>query len=207
MTKNIRTLFWMLLLRADVVYSLYSSPSHHVRVSGLYKQHNNYVRLFASSESTRNNQISLESSETSVPRHVAFIVDGNGRWAEQRGLSRPDGHTGGYSFIFSFHVSIVLFPAFSRIPSLTIPAGANVTVEIVKAAFDMGVEVVTLYLFSTGQWSIDWITNELLHRSTNLSATYNHPMYTLFLNYYQSDSFTYVFTCTSFTHPNLPLPP
>ena len=123
MTKNIRTLFWMLLLRADVVYSLYSSPSHHVRVSGLYKQHNNYVRLFASSESTRNNQISLESSETSVPRHVAFIVDGNGRWAEQRGLSRPDGHT----------------------------TGANVTVEIVKAAFDMGVEVVTLYLFSTGQ--------------------------------------------------------
>lgn len=59
-----------------------------------------------------------------MPRHVAFIVDGNGRWAEQRGLDRREGHT----------------------------AGANVTVDVVKGVFASGVDVVTLYLFSTENW-------------------------------------------------------
>lgn len=61
---------------------------------------------------------------TQVPVHVAFIVDGSGRWAERQGMERPEGHA----------------------------SGANVTVEVVKAAFDMGVEVVTLFLFSTENW-------------------------------------------------------
>ena len=60
-----------------------------------------------------------------MPRHVAFIVDGNGRWAEQRGLDRREGHT----------------------------AGANVTVDVVKGVFASGVDVVTLYLFSTENWT------------------------------------------------------
>ena len=65
------------------------------------------------------------TSQPMMPRHVAFIVDGNGRWAERRGLARKDGHA----------------------------AGANVTSEVVKAVFDAGVEVVTLYLFSTENWA------------------------------------------------------
>lgn len=59
-----------------------------------------------------------------IPKHVAFIVDGNGRWAENRGLERKEGHN----------------------------AGANVTVEIVQSCFEKGVEVVTLYLFSSENW-------------------------------------------------------
>ena len=101
-----RILWWvLLLLKINIIFSLYSSPNP-IKVFGRR-------RLFGDK---------LHDTTSAVPRHVAFIVDGNGRWAEQRGLSRPEGHT----------------------------AGANVTVEIVKAAFGMGVEVVTLYLFSTG---------------------------------------------------------
>ena len=123
MTKTMQILWCLFLLSFDVVFSLIHSSATHVRLFRCLKHRNDYPRLLASSEMTQNNQKSMEKAyEPTVPRHVAFIVDGNGRWAEQRGLSRPEGHT----------------------------AGANVTVEIVKAAFDMGVEVVTLYLFSTG---------------------------------------------------------
>lgn len=59
-----------------------------------------------------------------APGHVAFIVDGNGRWAQANGLPRSDGHT----------------------------KGANVTVEVVRSAFAAGVSTVTLYLFSTENW-------------------------------------------------------
>ena len=59
-----------------------------------------------------------------LPKHVAFIVDGNGRWAQSRGLDRLQGHA----------------------------AGANVTVSVTKRAFDVGVETVSLYLFSTENW-------------------------------------------------------
>ena len=51
-------------------------------------------------------------------------VDGNGRWATSRGLPRSEGHR----------------------------VGANVTVNIVKGAFEMQIKYVTLYLFSTENW-------------------------------------------------------
>ena len=66
----------------------------------------------------------MKSAGSEVPNHVAYIVDGNGRWAESRGLPRPDGHS----------------------------AGANVTVEIAKSAFTIGVNIVTFYLFSNENW-------------------------------------------------------
>ena len=56
--------------------------------------------------------------------HVAFIVDGNGRWAEERGESRIFGHI----------------------------QGANNTIEIVKESFKYGINFITLYLFSTENW-------------------------------------------------------
>lgn len=71
--------------------------------------------------------VRLESANqniNSTPLHVAFIVDGNGRWAESRSLPRLEGH---------------------RI-------GAGVSVEIVKRAFQLNVTYVTLYLFSTENW-------------------------------------------------------
>ncbi len=59
-----------------------------------------------------------------VPRHVAIIMDGNGRWAEQRGLPRVAGHR----------------------------AGAEAVRNTLKAAGEAGVEVLTLYAFSSENW-------------------------------------------------------
>jgi len=59
-----------------------------------------------------------------VPRHVAIIMDGNGRWAEQRGLPRVAGHR----------------------------AGAEAVRRAMQAAVDNGVKVLTLYAFSSENW-------------------------------------------------------
>ena len=59
-----------------------------------------------------------------VPRHVAIIMDGNGRWAEQRGLPRVAGHK----------------------------AGAEAVRRAMQSAADQGVEVLTLYAFSSENW-------------------------------------------------------
>ena len=61
---------------------------------------------------------------SAVPRHVAIIMDGNGRWAESRGLDRVRGHE----------------------------EGANSVREIVRACREKGVQAVTLYSFSTENW-------------------------------------------------------
>jgi undecaprenyl diphosphate synthase len=59
-----------------------------------------------------------------VPRHVAIIMDGNGRWAKQRGLPRAAGHR----------------------------AGAEAVRRALEAAAKHGVEVLTLYAFSSENW-------------------------------------------------------
>ena len=59
-----------------------------------------------------------------VPRHVAIIMDGNGRWARQRGLSRVEGHRCGYMALR----------------------------DIVRSASDIGIEVLTVYAFSSENW-------------------------------------------------------
>ncbi len=58
------------------------------------------------------------------PRHVAIIMDGNGRWAQQRGLPRVMGHR----------------------------QGANAVRETVRAARRMGLQALTLYAFSEQNW-------------------------------------------------------
>ncbi len=60
----------------------------------------------------------------SVPRHVGIIMDGNGRWAEERGLPRVAGHR----------------------------AGADNLSRILAAADEFGVQVLTIYAFSTENW-------------------------------------------------------
>ena len=60
-----------------------------------------------------------------LPRHVGVIMDGNGRWAKQRGLERSEGHK----------------------------AGANVFRTICEYACDLGIECITFYAFSTENWS------------------------------------------------------
>lgn len=60
-----------------------------------------------------------------IPKHIAIILDGNGRWAKKRGLPRTAGHK----------------------------AGAKTVERICEDAYKMGVEYVTLYAFSTENWS------------------------------------------------------
>ncbi len=60
-----------------------------------------------------------------IPQHVAIILDGNGRWAKQRGMPRNYGHTRG---------------------------AKNVEV-ICEEAWDLGIKYLTVYAFSTENWS------------------------------------------------------
>jgi len=59
-----------------------------------------------------------------IPRHVAIIMDGNGRWAKARGVPRLMGHR----------------------------AGRESVREAVKGCSSLGVEVLTLYTFSIENW-------------------------------------------------------
>lgn len=66
----------------------------------------------------------MEEKNGKVPRHVAIILDGNGRWAKRRGMPRNYGHVQG---------------------------AKNVEV-ICRAAHDMGIKYLTVYAFSTENW-------------------------------------------------------
>ena len=59
-----------------------------------------------------------------VPKHVAIVMDGNGRWANQRGLPRTDGHR----------------------------AGEEALLDVVAGAVQAGVEHLSVYAFSTENW-------------------------------------------------------
>lgn len=61
---------------------------------------------------------------TNVPQHIAIIMDGNGRWAQLRGLERSQGHQ----------------------------AGAAAVRQLVENALKLGVKYLTLYTFSTENW-------------------------------------------------------
>ena len=76
--------------------------------------------LFQPSAKSRANEI----QSNSIPRHVAIIMDGNGRWASRRGLPRVAGHR----------------------------EGMKTVRKITRAADDIGIEVLTLYAFSTENW-------------------------------------------------------
>jgi undecaprenyl diphosphate synthase len=65
-----------------------------------------------------------DGADAAVPRHVAIIMDGNGRWAARQGLPRAAGHR----------------------------AGAEAVRKTLRAAGEAGVEVLTLYAFSSENW-------------------------------------------------------
>jgi len=60
-----------------------------------------------------------------IPRHIAIIMDGNGRWAKERGLPRREGHR----------------------------AGAESVREVMEACKELGVEYLTLFAFSSENWN------------------------------------------------------
>src|SRR5258705_13078697 len=66
----------------------------------------------------------VEIDPTRLPRHVAVIMDGNGRWAEQRGLSRLQGHR----------------------------VGKESVRAVVETSRRLGVKYLSLYAFSTENW-------------------------------------------------------
>lgn len=59
-----------------------------------------------------------------VPRHVAVVMDGNGRWAKERGLPRTEGHRAGESSLF----------------------------DVIEGALEMGIPHLSAYAFSTENW-------------------------------------------------------
>jgi len=61
---------------------------------------------------------------TRLPRHVACVMDGNGRWAQKRGLPRTEGHAAGEEALF----------------------------DTVEGALDLGIGWLTVYAFSTENW-------------------------------------------------------
>ena len=66
----------------------------------------------------------MDRDELVIPKHIAIIMDGNGRWAKERGKIRLEGHR----------------------------AGANSLEKILKYAGDIGVKYLTVYAFSTENW-------------------------------------------------------
>jgi undecaprenyl diphosphate synthase len=69
-------------------------------------------------------QLKAEVSERPLPRHVGIIMDGNGRWAELRGLPRIEGHR----------------------------KGSDSVREVTRAARRLGIAALTLYAFSAQNW-------------------------------------------------------
>ncbi len=65
------------------------------------------------------------TDNNNIPKHVAIIMDGNGRWAKARGLPRTAGHY----------------------------AGINRVKEIIKSADELGIKVITFFAFSAENWS------------------------------------------------------
>jgi len=68
--------------------------------------------------------MAAQQRNETLPRHVAIIMDGNGRWARKRHLPRQAGHV----------------------------AGVNAVREVVRCACDIGLEALTLYAFSSENW-------------------------------------------------------
>lgn len=64
------------------------------------------------------------SAEKKIPQHLAIIMDGNGRWAQQRGKERSEGHI----------------------------AGMNALRNVVRYAAEYGIKFLTVYAFSTENW-------------------------------------------------------
>src|SRR3954453_15635188 len=66
-----------------------------------------------------------DEAKANLPRHVAMIMDGNGRWAKQRSLPRVEGHRN----------------------------GAESVRAVVRTAGEIGIKYLTLYAFSVENWS------------------------------------------------------
>lgn len=83
-----------------------------------------WLNKFVESSKTKDASVYETIDPDRIPQHIAIIMDGNGRWAQKRGMPRTFGHR----------------------------AGAETLREIVKTASELGVGVLTAYAFSTENW-------------------------------------------------------
>lgn len=90
----------------------------------------------------------VDIDTSALPRHIGIIMDGNGRWAKKRGLSRSAGHK----------------------------AGAESLKKIITEANNLGVEYITVYAFSTENWKrpkeeVDYLMGLLMDYLINAEKT------------------------------------
>lgn len=71
-----------------------------------------------------NNNLKKDITTKEIPQHIAFIMDGNGRWAKKRGLPRTAGHN----------------------------EGGKALLNVIKESNDIGIKAITVYAFSTENW-------------------------------------------------------
>ncbi len=98
----------------------------------------------------RSNQNKPVNELKRLPKHVAIIMDGNGRWAKERGLPRSEGHF----------------------------KGRDALKETLRAAVEFGLEVLTVYAFSTENWTrpqeeVDALMELLVHAIQTETAELN----------------------------------
>ena len=90
-------------------------------MNGLFRSKTQYITMSVAPAGSAAQALPPDT----LPRHVAIIMDGNGRWATQRGLPRSAGHA----------------------------AGVEALRDIIRASDDWGVECLTIYAFSTENWA------------------------------------------------------
>ena len=95
-----------------------------------------WKKLFGKECSKKQVDVFDKIDSKKIPQHIAIIMDGNGRWAKNKGLMRTFGHK----------------------------AGVEVLKDIVKTASDIGVKYLTVYAFSTENWKrpqdeVDFLMN------------------------------------------------
>lgn len=85
--------------------------------------------------SQREKELKQKIDAEKVPRHIAIIMDGNGRWALEKGLPRQEGHR----------------------------QGVETVRDIVRCANELGISILTLFAFSTENWQRPaWEVNYLM---------------------------------------------
>jgi len=94
------------------------------RLTKLFRRQPDYITV-AVAQAQRVSQPAQALPPSRLPRHVAIIMDGNGRWAQARGMSRSAGHA----------------------------AGTEALRDIIRASDDWGIEALSLYAFSTENWA------------------------------------------------------
>lgn len=88
------------------------------------------------SESSKSARLADAVNGGPLPKHIAIIMDGNGRWAKKRGKNRVDGHK----------------------------HGVHAVRDITEACAELGIEYLTLYTFSTENWNRPALeVNALMH--------------------------------------------